>query len=161
MRIPLLLAIALCFFIIVSPCSALITNNTKDSTYTSSGSSMQSASYVHDINYLPVQFWYLLIAIGLGSLLVSKWEPAEDMFSPIAFMALAEAAWYANFVAFDVVGEYTSTTGAYNLAYSQIITPQPVISVMLAICAFIALLNIYYIFFVKPNQQVLEETNGR
>lgn len=160
MRIPLLLAIALCFFIIL-PCSALITNNTQDTQYTSSGSTMQSASFVHDTWYIPVQFWYMLIIIGLGSLLVSKWEPAEDMFAPIAFMALAESAWYANFVAFDVVGEYTTGSGVYNLAYTQVITPQPVISVMLAICTFFSLLNVYYIYFVKPNVRVLDSTSDR
>ena len=122
---------------------------------------MQSASYVHDINYLPVQFWYMLIAIGLGSLLISKWEPAEDLFSPIAFMALAESAWYANFVSLEVFGDYTSDPGLYTLAYTQVITPQPAISVMLAVCAFIALLNIYYIFFVKPNIGVLDGKNSR
>jgi hypothetical protein len=160
MRIHLLLAVALCFFIVL-PASALITNNTQDNQYISSGSLMQSASFVHDVNYIPVPFWYLLIIIGLGSLLVSKWEPAEDMFAPIAFMALAESAWYANFVAFDIAGDYTSVSGAYGLAYTQIITPQPAISVMLAICAFIALLNIYYIFFVKPNIQALEAKTNR
>lgn len=156
MRIPLLLAVALCFLVIM-PCSALLTDNGQDEQYATSGSTMQSASFVHDVNYIPVQFWYLLIAIGLGSLLISKWEPAEDMFAPIAFMALAESAWYANFVAIEVFGDYTTVAGSYTLAYTQVIAPQPAISVMLAICAFFALLNVYYIFFVKPNIKVIDE----
>ena len=147
--------------LVISPVSALVTNNTANTA-----AALVSTSYVHDITYISVGVEFALIAIGLLSLCISKWEPVEDIFCLIAFIFLAMSAWFANFMTqeytvYAVYAEAGSSVQTLHTVYTQVITQNPYLSIALVICTIFAIINILYIYYIKPHEEELSAKNPR
>jgi hypothetical protein len=125
------------------PVSALVTN------VSPSNGNLISNSVKHDSNYIPFEYEILFIALGLFCLIVSRvYESAEDIFAASAIVPCIMATWFANYMAI----ERTSTvviSGVVTIVNTQIITPSAYLSVMMAIVTICAILNGYWVFFMK------------
>lgn len=142
--------------VIVIPCSALISPNTENSSTT-----LLSRSDVHDIKYIPTWMEVMFIVIGFFTLLMSKWEPIEDIFSPIAVIAFSISAWYANFMYSAVMAFQVSADGTtIQTIYNEVIVPNPVLSILMVICTIFAAINAVYIYFYKPASDKIEGTES-
>lgn len=141
--------------IIAVPCSALISPNTETSS-----STLLSRSSVHDLEYIPTWVEVMFIVIGFFTLLLSKWEPIEDIFSLISVAAFAISAWYANFMYSAVMAFQVSANGlVVQTIYNEVIVPNPVLSILMAICTIFAAINAVYIYFYKPASDKVDGVN--
>ena len=126
---------------LLQPVSAVITPVTANST-------LYSSSYVHDYSYIPAQYEYVLVIIGLASLAISRiWKDADDIFSIGAVIPLAMSAWFANYMTSEsIIASPTNT-----VVYTQIIIPNIYLSITMLVFTIAALLNVYWIFFLQPS----------
>jgi hypothetical protein len=130
--------ILLCLIALLSPVSALITNVSTNVTPV-------SHSYLHDSQYMPVDYVYVFILIGIACLAISRiWESTEDIFSICAVIPLGLSAWFSNYMATD----YT-TINEGTIYNAQIITPNPYLSLVMLIFFIVSILNVIWIFYLK------------
>lgn len=130
--------------LLFQPVSALLTNVTVGKTTT-----LVTNSFLHDANYMPVEYVYALIAIGLISLAVSRvFEQAEDIFSIGAVIPLALSAWFSNFMTIERNGFVASTTGT-TVINTQIIAANPYLSITMILFTLLAIMNVIWVFFLK------------
>lgn len=146
-----ILALLVLLVIAIQPSAAVITN-------VSAGSNVLSNSFQHDQNYMMYEYEVLMIAIGIACLIVSRiWESAEDIFAAGAVLPLALSSYFANFLAI----ERTSTvvvSGVITIVNTQIITPNPYLSLIMGIITVAAVLNFIWIFFMKKADQKTESS---
>ena len=139
-RLILLICVAIA---LASPVMATITNISGDAV------ALTSVSYLHDNNYMPVQYVYALAVIGLLSLLVSRiWESANDIFAIGAVLPTALAAWWSNYSTLEYTQIIYGTST--NLVNVQIVTPNPYLSITLIVFTVLAVINVAWIFFLQP-----------
>ena len=149
--------------VLVSPVSALITNDTGNANYFTSNTELISGSYFHDANYIPIEYEYLLIALGLLCLAISRiFKSAEDIFSIGAAIPIGLSAWYANYMTaetMDVIAWIDNSTLVVtpHIIYNQVITPFPALSVVMVVFFLISILNIIWIFFMQDADAGLEK----
>ena len=161
--IPILLLLVI---FTIFPASALIINNSANSAYYAQNTVLIAGSYIHDANYIPVEFEYLLIAIGLGCLFISRAvKDGEDIFSISAVIPLGLSAWFANYMTFEgvttaVCGNSTTITNTPYIIYSQVITPMPALSIAMVVFFLLAIVNVVWVFFLQPADAGLD-TRGK
>jgi hypothetical protein len=154
------------FLILVSllmfPASALITNNTQNSQWTSS-TLMESASFNHDPGYIPVGYEYLFIIIGGFCLVASKvirTASSEVIFSLLSVVPLGAAGWYANYMTIENVS-YSVVSGTVIMSHSQIITPSPALSYIMYFAFVLSIANAIYILFFEDRSEKTGEQKGQ
>jgi len=136
-----ILTALLCLVALFSPVAAIITD-------VSSTSTLVSNSFLHDGHYMPYQFVYALIFIGLVCLAISRiFEQTEDIFSIGAVIPLGMSAWFANVMTIESTAiVYSTVTSVVN---TQIITPNPYLSITMVIFFLMSILNVIWVFFLK------------
>jgi len=104
---------------------------------------------LHDAKYMPASYVYILITIGMISLIGSRLiESAEDLLSIGAVIPLGLSAWFANYM----THEYTSTVSAVATGVGtniQIITPSPYLSLTMTVFFILSILNVIWIFYLR------------
>lgn len=130
--------------LLFQPVSALLTNVSVGGTTT-----LITNSFLHDPNYMPVEYVYALIVIGLVSLAVSRiFEQAEDLFAIGAILPLALSAWFSNFMTIERNGFISSATGT-SVINTQIIAANPYLSIVMIVFTLLAVMNVLWVFFLK------------
>lgn len=155
-QMPLLLVIGLILLLTISPVSAVLTPNTY------SGASLgeySSASFIHDANYLPVEFVYAFIVLGFFTMIVSqailRFGMLYAILSPLAF---GLAAWYSNYMTQETVNAvYSCLLDLPVVVHTQVITPSPAFTVFLIVCFLVSIINILIIFFLNREHKVERE----
>lgn len=159
MRLTKCLFLLFGLLILLSPVSAVLTPNTFSG---GSESAFNSTSFVHDVNYLPVEFVYAFVVLGFFTMIVSqaifKYGMLYAILSPIAF---GMAAWYSNYMTQETVNAvYSCALDVPVVVNTQIITPVPAFTVFLVVCFIVSLVNILLIFFLTrspPEKREPEE----
>lgn len=135
----------------VSTVSALIGNVSVLDTTT-----VISNSFIHDSHYMPAEYVYVFILIGLGCLILSRiYESAEDILAIGAIIPLAMSAWFANFMTFERNGFAVTVTGT-SVINTQIITPNIYLSIVMVVFTVLAILNTIWIFYLKNADEKTE-----
>jgi hypothetical protein len=157
-QIGIVLVFLLAFSLLVMPASALLTNNSQNAKWVSEGAGILSASFIHDTQYVPATYEWAFITVGLGCLAISRvFKSAEDVFCVLAIIPCGLAAYYANYMSYDVVKIMIDGTGATNLVYAQIVAPNPALSVAMALATTISVANFVWVFFIQDRK--LEKKN--
>lgn len=137
----------------ISSVSAVISN-----VSVSSSTSLITNSFLHDTHYMPAEYVYVFILIGLGCLAASRiYESAEDILSIGAVIPLAMSAWFANYMTFERNGFAVTATGT-SIVNTQIITPNIYLSITMVVFTILAILNLIWIFYLKNADKKTEST---
>jgi hypothetical protein len=143
-----ILTFLLCFIALTSPVAAIITNISNDS-----GVDLLSNSYLHDAHYMPAMYVYAMAIIGILCLAISRLlEAAEDIFAIGATIPIAVSAWFANFMSLDkstVVVTGTNIT----VVDTQIVSPNPYLSLTMTVFFILAIVNIIWIFYLRQTDK--------
>jgi hypothetical protein len=153
---PLLLVIGLVLLLSISPVSAVLTPNTFAGT---PETGFNSTSFIHDVNYLPVEFVYAFIVLGFFTMIVSqailRYGMLYAILSPLAF---GLAAWYSNYMTQETVNAvYSCALDLPVVVHTEIITPSPAMSIFLIVCFLVSILNILMIFFLTREPKAEKE----
>lgn len=136
-KILCLLAIAI---LLVMPVGGAVVNITPNDT------SFQSHTYKTTENYLRFEYLVLLIGIGLSCLAISRiWESTEDLFSVMSVIPLAVSAWFSNYTTFE-----SANVVGTQIVFSTVVTPNAYLSLAMVIATICAVLNVIWIFLLKP-----------
>lgn len=139
-----------CLALVVSPALALVTNVSASST------TLSSSSYLHDSKYMPTSYVYVLIIIGLLSLLASRvFETAEDIFSIGAVVPTALSAYWSNYMSIEymLAAPLSLTQIGSNV---QIIAPSAYLSLTMIVFTILSVLNVIWIFFLKKSDKATD-----
>lgn len=136
-----ILALILFAGLLIVPASAVVTNI--------SGGTIESSTFLHDAKYMPASYVYVLIIIGMVSLIFSRIiESAEDLLSIGAVLPLGLSAWYANYMTHEYTSTVTSSATGVGTNI-QIITPNPYLSLTMTVFFILSLINVIWILYLR------------
>ena len=117
---------------------------------------LQSTSYLHDAQYMPAEYVYALILIGfIGWALLCINKDLEVLFGFLSIISFGASAWYAAYMTIETSGVVVvGTTITY--VHSQILTPQPVLQIILVVCFIFSILAEIYVVFLREADKQLE-----
>lgn len=147
-QVPLLLVIGLILLMFVPSVSAVLTPNTVSGT---NETAYNSTSFIHDVNYLPIEFVYAFIILGFFTMIVSqaitRYGMMYAILSPLAF---GLAAWYSNYMTQETVNAvYSCALDLPVVVHTEVITPSPAFAVFLSVCFIVSLINVIIIYFLS------------
>lgn len=138
-----ILALLTCLLAISVPASALVTNLTNPST------EIVSNSFLHDSHYMPVEYVYALIIIGLACLILSRViESAEDILSIGAIIPIGLSAWFANYMSVEQVDVTQGIAGPI-VVNTQIVTPSPYLSIVMVVFFILSFVNLIWLLYLR------------
>lgn len=164
LQVPLLLVLGLLLLFV--PVSAVLAPNTFSGA---SATAYNSTSFVHDANYLPVEFVYAFIVLGFFTMIVSqmilRFGMLYAILSPLAF---GLSAWYSNYMTQETVNAvYSCALDLPVVVHTQVITPSPAFTIFLVCCFLVSILNVLIIFFLnrtpiekKEPEHEVEKSSG-
>jgi hypothetical protein len=156
--LPILILLVLVCAVIV-PASAVLTPN----TFAGAGiTGFNSTSFIHDVNYLPVEFVYAFIILGFFTMIVSqaiiRYGMMYAILSPIAF---GLAAWYSNYMTQETVNAvYSCALDLPVVVHTEVITPSPAFAVFLVVCFLVSFINVFVIYFINRAPIEQKEPEG-
>jgi hypothetical protein len=114
-----------------------------------------------DKSYIPWEYEVVIIAMGLCCWGLMKYiEELEVLFGFLAIIVFGVAAYFAAYMAkIESNVLVDSTTGVVTVMYSQYITPQPILQVVLVVCFLFAIVAEVYVVFLREADKKLESTN--
>lgn len=126
------------------------------SNLTLSTVALQSASYLHDAQYMPAEYVYALILIGfIGWALLCINKDLEVLFGFISIIAFGAAAWFAAYMTIETSGVVVvGTTITY--VHSQVVTPQPILQIIMVVCFLFAIMAEVYVVFLREADKKLD-----
>lgn len=139
--------------VIVSPASAIITNNTANTAYYSEGVTLISGSYAHDAGFMPEDYVKVLIFLGIICWILSIAAPVcQDLFCILTPGFFGASTWYAGYMTKETLSVITTTSGT-SIIHTEIITPEPVLQLLLLAATIFSLLSGIFIVFVQPSRE--------
>jgi len=121
-----------------------------------SATPLSSTMYLHDSNYMPIQFLFLFIAIGFISwYLLSINKDFEILFGITSIFGFGVALWYSAYVTLET-SEVAIVGGVATYVYSQVVAPQPVLQVVMVVCFLFSIIITVYITFLRDTAKKLE-----
>jgi hypothetical protein len=114
-----------------------------------------------DKSYIPWEYEVVIIAMGICCWALMKYiEELEVLFGFLAIIVFGVAAYFAAYMCrIDSNVLVDSTSGAVTVMYSQYITPQPILQVVLVVCFLFAIIAEVYIVFLREADKKVETTN--
>jgi hypothetical protein len=130
--------------LLACPVSAYIANS---SSVITSYTDTQFASQ----QYIPYQYEILLIGLGVACWVLMKYaQELEVMFGLLAIIIWGAAAWFAAYMSINEVFTLVDmTTGTTTVLYTQFVTPQPILQVILVVCFLFAIIIEVYVLFLR------------
>jgi hypothetical protein len=102
--------------------------------------------------YIPYQYEFLLIGMGFLCWALMRYAPElEVLFGLLAILIFGASAWLAAYMCIENVF-YDGT----EVMYSQLITPQPILQLILVVMFLFAIIIEVYVMFLRKAD---EETN--
>lgn len=103
--------------------------------------------------YIPYQYEFLLIGIGV-SFFIAMWFTKESdiLIGLLSVIFLGASAWFAAYMCIENVF-YDGTT----VTYTQLVTPEPVLQVILVVCFLFAIVSTVYVWALRNADKVLEQ----
>jgi hypothetical protein len=109
-------------------------------------------------NYLPYQYEILLIAMGFTCWVLMKYhQELETMYGMIAILIFGASAWFAAYMSMiDMVTLVDPADNTTTILYTQLVTPQPTLQVILIVCFLFAIIIEIYILFLRGADKSLD-----
>lgn len=119
---------------------------------------VSSVSATLDTQYLPstyIPYQYEFLLIGLGFLcwfLMKYFADLEVVFGIVAIIIFGAASWLAAYMCIENVF-YDGTT----VVYTQLVTPQPILQLILIVCFLFAVIAEVYVLFLRAADKKTDE----
>jgi hypothetical protein len=150
------LFLALLLLIIVSPVSALITNNTANAAYYTNNVTLISGSFVHQPGYLPVEMVYFIAILAVIFWICSMVSPiCEDIFSLITPVMFLISAYYSAYMTIEKI-TIVVMNGVIYPVHTQIIIGDSLLQLALVGCFILSILSGIYIVFLRNTDRKLQ-----
>ena len=141
--------------IIVSPVSALITNNTANTAYYQNNVTLISGSFVHQPGYLPVEMVYFIAILAVIFWICSVVSPiCEDLFSLITPVLFLISAYYSAYMTIEKI-TIVVMNGVIYPVHTQIIIGDSLLQIGLVGCFILSVLSGIYIVFLRNTDKKL------
>ena len=103
--------------------------------------------------YIPYQYEILLIGMGFACWILMKYaQELEVLFGLLAIIIWGAAAWFAAYMCIENVF-YNGTT----VVYSQLVTPQPILQVILAVFFIFAIIIEVYVWVLRDADKITDK----
>lgn len=143
--------------LLIAPASAYIANTSEVMTsYTDTQFANQ--------NYIPYQYEMMLIGLGVMCWILMRYaQDLEVLFGLLAIIIFGAAAWFAAYMSINEVFTLVDmTNGETTVLYTQFVTPQPILQIILVVCFLFAIIIELYTLFLREADKKLElERTGR
>jgi hypothetical protein len=143
--------------LLIAPASAYIANASGVMTsYTDTQFANQ--------NYIPYQYEMMLIGLGVVCWILMRYaQDLEVLFGLLAIIIFGAAAWFAAYMSINEVFTLVDmTNGETTVLYTQFVTPQPILQIILVVCFLFAIIIELYTLFLREADKKLElERTGR
>lgn len=151
-----LVILGLLLLLLVVPSSAYIANS---SSVLTSYTDTQFANQ----QYIPYQYEIMLIGLGVACWFLMRYAPdLEVLFGLLAIIIFGAAAWFAAYMSINEVFTLVDmTTGTTTVLYTQFVTPQPILQIILSVCFLFAIVIELYVVFLREADKKLEAANIR
>jgi hypothetical protein len=147
--------LALLCLIIVSPATALITNNTANTAYYQNNVTLISGSFVHQPGYLPVEMVYFIAILAVIFWICSVVSPiCEDIFSLITPVLFLISAYYSAYMTIEKI-TIVVMNGVIYPVHTQIIIGDSLLQLALVGCFVLSILSGIYIVFLRNTDKKL------
>ena len=108
-----------------------------------------SSTYLHDPNYIPSQYFLLLVIMGFVCwFLLSYNKELEIIFSLISVIAFGAAAWFAAYITTEA-SAITVIDGVPTTVYAQVVVPQPGIQIIMVVCFLFSIVITVYVWMLR------------
>ena len=152
-----LFILGILLLLLIAPTSAYIANASGVMTsYTDTQFANQ--------NYIPYQYEMMLIGLGVMCWILMRYaQDLEILFGLLAIIIFGSAAWFAAYMSINEVFTLVDmTNGETTVLYTQFVTPQPILQIILVVCFLFAIIIELYILFLREADKKLElERTGR
>ena len=147
--------LALLCLIVISPVSALITNNTANTAYYQNNVTLISGSFVHQPGYLPVEMVYFIAILAVIFWICSMVSPiCEDIFSLITPVLFLISAYYSAYMTIEKI-TIVVMDGVIYPVHTQIIIGDSLLQLALVGCFILSILSGIYIVFLRNTDKKL------
>jgi hypothetical protein len=111
-----------------------------------------------ETTYMPYQYEMLFIVIAFSGIALMKlYQELEVLFGLIGILSFGVAAWFAPYICFVETFVIANSTGVETL-HTQVVTPQPVLQVLLVVCFLFAIVAELYVLFLRDADKILDST---
>ena len=152
-----LFILGILLLLLIAPTSAYIANTSEVMTsYTDTQFANQ--------NYIPYQYEMMLIGLGVMCWILMRYaQDLEILFGLLAIIIFGAAAWFAAYMSINEVFTLVDmTNGETTVLYTQFVTPQPILQIILVVCFLFAIIIELYTLFLREADKKLElERTGR
>ena len=152
-----LFILGILLLLLIVPASAYIANTSEVMTsYTDTKFANQ--------NYIPYQYEMMLIGLGVTCWVLMRYaQDLEVIFGLLAIIIFGAAAWFAAYMSINEVFTLVDmTNGETTVLYTQFVTPQPILQIILVVCFLFAIIIELYILFLREADKKIDlERTGR
>jgi len=133
------------------PVSAYIANS-------SSVITSYTDTQVGNQNYIPFEYELFLIGMAFTCWFLMKYaQELEILFGLLAIMLFGASAWFAAFMSKnDAITIVDGTTGGTTILYTQFVTPQPMLQIILIVCFIFAIIIEMYIWVLRDTDKKID-----
>ena len=106
----------------------------------------------------------MLIGLGVMCWILMRYaQDLEILFGLLAIIIFGSAAWFAAYMSINEVFTLVDmTNGETTVLYTQFVTPQPILQIILVVCFLFAIIIELYTLFLREADKKLElERTGR
>lgn len=102
-------------------------------------------------NYMPYQYEILFIAIAFICLIGMKInQEIEVLLGIISTIAFGVSAWFAPYLCiYDVFTVVDNRDGSATVLYTQFVTPEPILQVLMIVCFLFSFIYLIYVIFLR------------
>lgn len=122
---------------------------------------LQSASYLHDTGYTPNEYVYVIILIGFaGWVLMTYNKELEVLFGFLSILSFGAAAWLSAYMTIES-SDFVVNGTQIVYVHSQVVTPQPILQIIMVVCFIFAILAEIYVVFLRESDKKLDAKTQR
>lgn len=107
---------------------------------------------------MPYNIYLLFVVIGFGTLILMKYnQEIEVLLGCCSTLAFGIVMWYSAYISNTDVFAMVAADGSMDIAYSNIVTPQPVLQVFFGVCFLFAMIYTIYVMFLRKADSELDK----
>lgn len=113
--------------------------------------------------YMPYQYELFLIGMAFACwVLMIYARELEILFGLLAIIIFGAASWFAAYMSFnDAITIVDGTTGGTTILYTQFVTPQPLLQIILLVCFLFAIVIELYIWVLRDSDKAIDASTSR
>lgn len=141
---------------LICPVTAYIANS-------SSVITSYTDTQVGNQNYIPFEYELFLIGMAFFCWVLMRYaQELEILFGLLAIIIFGASAWFAAFMSKnDAITIVDGTTGGTTILYTQFVTPQPMLQIILVVCFLFAIIIELYVWVLRDSDKTIDAGNIR